>query len=69
MIAALKRDGWKQDTSRGAVLVFRNQSGKRVTVHFHPGKTYGEKLLKALINDIGWTEQDLLRLKLIKKVG
>ena len=48
--------------------MFRNQRGKRVTVHYHPGKTYGEKLLKELIKDIGWTEQDLLRLKLIKKL-
>jgi len=69
LIAALKKDGWEQDTSRGAILVFISQRGKRVTIHYHPGKTYGEKLLKGLIKDIGWTEQDLIRLKLIKRVG
>lgn len=69
LIKALHRDGWERDpASRGAILGFI-QSGspnKRVTIHYHPKKTYGPKLLKGLLADIGWTEADLRRLKLVK---
>ena len=67
IISALQKDGWAQDTSSGAVLVFRSSStGGRVTIHYHPKKTYGAKLLKGLFSDIGWSEDDLRRLRLIR---
>ena len=64
------KDGWIKEGKRGAVQAYRKEveghSVVRVTIHYHPGKTYGVKLLKALLADIGWTEADLKRLKLIK---
>jgi predicted RNA binding protein YcfA (HicA-like mRNA interferase family) len=66
LIRALEKDGWVQDETRGAVLVYRHPDGRRVTVHYHPSKTYGANLLKALLDDIGWTEDDMRRLKLIR---
>lgn len=70
LIAALKRDGYLQDpASRDATIAFiklEGHSAKRVVIHYHPRKTYGPKLLKALIADIGWDEADLRRLKLIR---
>ena len=66
MVAALERDGWICDTKRGAERVYREPGGRRVSIHYHPGKTYGPKLLKALLADSGWTEADMRRLKLIK---
>jgi predicted RNA binding protein YcfA (HicA-like mRNA interferase family) len=69
LISALTKDKWVQDFSRGAVLVFRHPDSRRVTIHQHPQKTYGEDLLKDLLKVINWTEDDLKRLKLIKKVG
>lgn len=66
LCAALEKDGWTLDVSRGAIRVYRHRGGQRVFVHYHPGKTYGAKLLKALIEDIGWSVEDLRRLKLIK---
>ena len=65
-MSALEKDGAVQDTVRGAVLVYRYQNGRRITIHFHPGKIYGPKIIKGLIEDIGWTVKDLRRLKLIK---
>lgn len=38
---------------------------KRIVIHDHPRKTYGPKLLKALLADIGWSEADMRRVKLI----
>jgi predicted RNA binding protein YcfA (HicA-like mRNA interferase family) len=70
LISALQRDGWVRDSSsKGAELGYIKDQGsdrKRIVIHYHPGKTYGAKLLQALLADIGWTENDLQRLKLIK---
>ncbi|OGO17580.1 MAG: hypothetical protein A2Z15_08545 [Chloroflexi bacterium RBG_16_50_11] len=66
LISALKKDGAIFDTSNGAARVYRFTDGRRVTIHYHPHKTYGPNLLKALMDDIGWTEKDLRRLKMIK---
>ncbi len=65
LVSALKKDGWKHDITSGAVQVYI-KSPKRVTIHYHPKKTYQPKLLKALLADIGWTVADMKRLKLIK---
>jgi predicted RNA binding protein YcfA (HicA-like mRNA interferase family) len=65
LIAALKKDGWKLEPDcKGAIQVYRNAKGDRISIHYHPKKTYGAKLLKALLADIGWSEDDLKRLKL-----
>jgi len=66
IMSALEKDGAALDISRGAVLVYRYRDGRRITIHFHPGKIYGPKIIKGLIQDIGWKEKDLRRLKLIK---
>lgn len=66
-IAALNKDDWEQDTKVGASFAFKKKnSSARVTIHYHPKKTYGAKLLNALLSDIGWTEDDMKRLKLVK---
>jgi predicted RNA binding protein YcfA (HicA-like mRNA interferase family) len=66
IISALKRDGAVLDVTRGSARVFRYPDGRMAAVHYHPHKTYGPEMLKGLINDIGWTEADLRRLKLVK---
>mgnify|MGYP001559826756 CR=1 FL=1 len=67
LIAALEKDNWTCDEKHGAVHVYLSaDKSKRVTVHYHPQKTYGPSLLKALLVDIGWSEQDMRRVKLVK---
>lgn len=68
LISALERDGWVRDVKSGAAQVFYDQVRKRrVVIHYHPQKSYrSPSLLKNLIADIGWSEEDLRRLKLIK---
>lgn len=70
LCSALKRDGWSPDTKGGSQHIFRKRVSptevRRASVHVHPQKTFGAKLLKSLLNDIGWNEEDLRRLKLIK---
>ena len=73
LIGALKKDGWEKDNSSGARIPYikRGKDNKvlnRVVIHYHPKKTYGEGLLKGLLNQIGWSAEDLKRLKLIKRL-
>lgn len=73
LVAALKRDGYKLDpASKGAIQAYikTTPSGnKRVTIHWHPQKAYGPKLLQGLLGDLGWTEVDLQRVGLIKGIS
>jgi predicted RNA binding protein YcfA (HicA-like mRNA interferase family) len=67
LIGFLKKDGWVWDVTIGASQAYIHpQRKKRITVHYHPNKSYGPSLLKALLEDIGWTEKDMKRLKVIK---
>lgn len=70
IIGALKRDGWNQDpASKDATIAFLKEASpksKRIVIHYHPHATCGPNLLRDLISEIGWTEADLKRLKLIK---
>ena len=66
LIRALKKDGWVRDIRVGAELIYRHDDGRRVSIHFHPRKTYGQRTLKGLLGDIGWSVDDLKRLKLVK---
>lgn len=67
LMKALKRDHWTCDMSGGSQHVYLSHDGKRrVSIHYHPQKTYGPKMIQALLEDIGWTEKDMRRLKLIK---
>jgi predicted RNA binding protein YcfA (HicA-like mRNA interferase family) len=67
---ALKKDkNWNQTNSVGSQQIFRNKhDGRYVSIHLHPSDKggYGPKLLKELLNQINWTEEELIRLKLIK---
>lgn len=70
---ALKKDGWTQESRVGTTIGFIKTSAngaairRRVVLHVHPGKTFGPRLLQGLLDDIAWSEDDLVRLKLIRK--
>ena len=66
---ALTDDGWYRVKGRsGDSLAFvNNDETKCVTVHVHPKKTMGPSLLKGLLDAIGWDEDDLQALKLVKR--
>jgi predicted RNA binding protein YcfA (HicA-like mRNA interferase family) len=66
LISALRRDGFKPDTTSGSQRIYKHPDGRRVSIHYHSGKTFGPNLLKSLFDDIGWSMKDLHRLKLIK---
>ena len=64
----LEKDGWTHGW-RGALQRWQKGEGahmRQVTLHVHPKKTMGPGLVKKLLEDIGWDEADMRRLKLIK---
>ncbi len=65
LITALQNDNWVERASGGSSIIFKKQN-RKVSIHSHPHKTYGPGQLKQLFQDIGWTEADLKRLKLVK---
>ena len=67
LVRCLLKDGWKKDITKGAKQIYRHpESRRRVSIHYHPNKTYGASLLKGLLNDIGWSVEEMRKLKLIK---
>lgn len=65
-VSALKKDGFYLDRQRGSHQYYR-KGNLMVTVAFHhSGQTYTLKTILSMIEDAGWTEDDLRRLKLIK---
>jgi predicted RNA binding protein YcfA (HicA-like mRNA interferase family) len=69
LISALIRDGFEFDRQRGSHHLYYHADGRRVTVSFHhPAETFPPKTLKRIIEEqVGWTEADLQRLKLLKR--
>ena len=71
-IRALKKDKWIEEDRRGATRGFVKQivngdgQRKRVVIHFHSKSQYGAKMIKKLLEDTGWSDKDLRRLKMIK---
>ena len=65
-IRALEKDKWERDVTSGAEQIYRHPDGRRISIHFHPNRTYKPKLLQALIKDTGWSEEDMKRLGFIK---
>lgn len=66
LVKALEKSGWIRDEGTGNIYVYLHPDGRRVTIHYHPHKTYGPKLLKGLLSIINWSEADLRKLKIIR---
>jgi predicted RNA binding protein YcfA (HicA-like mRNA interferase family) len=63
---ALEKEGFKETKKRGGHLVLRHPDGRRVILAYHKsGDTFPPKTLKSMIQDAGWTEEDLRRLGIL----
>jgi predicted RNA binding protein YcfA (HicA-like mRNA interferase family) len=68
VMSALVRDGFAVERGDGSHQIYYHPDGRRVTVMFHGGgHTFTRKTLKSMIEQTHWTEEDLVRLKLLKK--
>lgn len=67
LVSALLKDGFVLDIKVRTERIYRHPDGRRVSIHYHTGsRRYGPGLLRALLDDTGWSEEDMKRLKLIK---
>lgn len=65
LIKALQADGFVLKRARGNHPIYRHADGRRVVVAYHHlSDSFPIGTLKAMIADIGWTDQDLQRLGL-----
>ncbi len=70
LIRALERDGWAEDPDKNATYAYV-KGECRVVIHYHSGKTYRgrEKTLEGILVKTGWTEDDLVRLRLVRRAS
>jgi predicted RNA binding protein YcfA (HicA-like mRNA interferase family) len=67
-IRALQEDGFAEIRVRGSHHIYRHPDGRRIVVAYHAlNDTFALGTLKGMIVDIGWNEQDLYRLNLLKQ--
>jgi len=67
IVNALIKDGFYLDRKSGFHHQFLHSVKGRVTISFHhPSDTFPLKTLRDIIQNAGWTEGDLERLKLLK---
>jgi predicted RNA binding protein YcfA (HicA-like mRNA interferase family) len=62
IVAALERAGFSLARQSGSHMIYKNGSGKRVTVPFHAQKTLHPKLLKSILRDADISPDDLKNL-------
>jgi len=67
LVTALSKDGFKLADEVRTERIYRHPDSRKVSIHYHrSSETYGAGLLKALLKDTEWSEEDMRRLKLIK---
>ncbi|MCE5255114.1 MAG: type II toxin-antitoxin system HicA family toxin [Actinomycetia bacterium] len=55
----LEKRGFQVVRQRGSHRILRDDLGRRVTLPVHPGKIIHPRVLAAIMNDAGLTEDDL----------
>lgn len=70
---ALLKDGWVQEITSHGPQAYRHpdrpEGSNRVVLHIHAKATKSPRIMKGLLDQIGWTVDDMIRLKLIKGKG
>ena len=69
LIKALEKDGFVLKRKSGSHRTYKHpERGTRITVSYHhSGETARPGLLNRVIKAAGWTEEDLIRLRLMRK--
>ena len=67
LIRALHADGFHLTRTRGSHRIYRHADGRRIVVAYHRvSDTFPIGILNAMVADIGWTNDDLRRLGLVR---
>lgn len=60
IISVLEKSGFVFARQSGSHKIYKNASGKRVTVPFHAGKILHPKILKSILADAELTPESLI---------
>ena len=55
----LEKRGFSVVRQRGSHRILRDDLGRRVTLPVHPGKILHPKIIAAILEDVGLSDQDL----------
>lgn len=67
LVRALERDGFTFRRKKGSGRLYRHPDGRRTVIHYHHSSdTLPPGTLRSVLAATRWTEDDLLRLKLLK---
>lgn len=62
LIRALEKDGFVCKRTTGSHRIYRHPDGRRVVIAYHhPGDTFPQGTLRAMIGDADWTDADVER--------
>jgi predicted RNA binding protein YcfA (HicA-like mRNA interferase family) len=62
VISVLERLGFQLTRQSGSHKIYRNESGKRVTVPYHAGKILHPKTLKSILRDADLTVDEFKKM-------
>jgi predicted RNA binding protein YcfA (HicA-like mRNA interferase family) len=67
LVRALEADGFVLQRVRGSHRVYRRGDGRRVVVAYHAlSDTFPIGTLRSMVEDAGWKDDDLERLRLLE---
>jgi predicted RNA binding protein YcfA (HicA-like mRNA interferase family) len=68
LVKALHKDGFQLIRTRGSHHMYRHPDGRRIVVAYHRmSDTFAVGTLAGMIADIGWSEDDVRRLGLLRE--
>lgn len=62
IVAVLQRQGFTFARQSGGHAIYKNTTGKRITVPMHPGKILHPKILKSILKDLDLSAEELAEL-------
>ena len=68
LVKALESDGFCLSRTSGSHRIYRHPDGRRAVVSYHHLRdNIHIEILSKIFDDVGWNEEDLIRLKLKKQ--
>lgn len=61
IVSVLEKHGFVLSRQSGSHKIYKNASGKRVTVPFHAGKILHPKILKSILRDADLSAENLTK--------
>lgn len=62
LVRVLEKAGFQLAHQKGSHATYKNPANqKRTTIPIHPGKDLKRGLVRGILNDLGWTQEEFLK--------